>query len=90
MDNLWAYGLILISVVTLAWCIYHAGRADEKTKQSTEKLEDVLFRMEKERKRQAESSRLAGQAADIVRQHPVAPVHPDGLSDAARARILKP
>lgn len=82
-------GLIALAIGVLVFSVYHAGKADAKAKAKKEELENWIKRDEYEDHLKAESRRLADQAIANGSVDHVAPVNPDSLPDAARARLLK-
>ena len=81
-------GLVGLAVLVLAWCIYHAGQANQRASNAQEDItkaiavEEANNELIKESNEAADSAIAAGDAAGI------APADPVSLPDEVRSRIL--
>lgn len=82
-------GLVGFAVGVLAWCIYHAGKANQRASDAQQdvtkavKVEEANNELIKQSNKAADSAIAAGDAAGA------APTDPSSLPDSVRARIFR-
>lgn len=92
MDTSGILALVVVALagITLVWCIYHAGKANQKVEDTIDELtrvvkeEEAQDELERNSKENAREAIAAGDAAGD------GPDDPDELPPEVRARILRP
>lgn len=81
-------GLVGLAVAVLWWCIYHAGKSNQRVREAQEQLKKAVEVEEANRELEEQSNDARDRAIDAGATAGPAPADPVSLPDEVRARIF--